>query len=297
MKNLFHKNKYTKWYMLLTDYRKEFPCQNNYTEKHHIIPKSIGGSNKKDNIAVLSVREHIFCHKLLSKIVIDSKHKSKMLYALMRMYYGNKEQVKLSSKFTARLVEQIKENCAKQVSLRMTGRKVLQSTRDKLSKAHKGKTLSKETKEKISKRRIGVSTPKPDYFGALISEKLKGRKRSIEVVNKVNKNPEKIRKTAEKHRGMKRTDISKKKMSIARKEFIIKNGGAPSKGMKMYFNPADTSQRGQYFPNTEPSGWILGNPARKGRMPYKCIKTGQIKWFLKGTINDGWRIWNPNKRY
>jgi len=56
-------------------------------EKHHIIPKSLGGDNNKINIVNLSLREHFIAHKLLTKIykgVDDVAHK-KMIYALWFM--------------------------------------------------------------------------------------------------------------------------------------------------------------------------------------------------------------------
>lgn len=37
-------------------------------EVHHIIPKSIGGSNKTYNLVKLTIREHIFVHDILSHI-------------------------------------------------------------------------------------------------------------------------------------------------------------------------------------------------------------------------------------
>jgi hypothetical protein len=33
-----------------------------YTEKHHIVPRSMGGTNKKSNIAILTAREHFIAH-------------------------------------------------------------------------------------------------------------------------------------------------------------------------------------------------------------------------------------------
>jgi hypothetical protein len=36
-------------------------------EIHHIIPKSIGGSNKKSNLVKLTYREHFIAHRMLSK--------------------------------------------------------------------------------------------------------------------------------------------------------------------------------------------------------------------------------------
>lgn len=46
---MFIKNKYTKYYTLLTD-RAKGRKLNDYTEKHHIIPKSLGGSDDKENL-------------------------------------------------------------------------------------------------------------------------------------------------------------------------------------------------------------------------------------------------------
>jgi hypothetical protein len=50
-------------------------------EVHHILPKSLGGSNKKDNLVSLTPREHFICHLLLSKMY-TGKEKQKMVYAL-----------------------------------------------------------------------------------------------------------------------------------------------------------------------------------------------------------------------
>lgn len=47
---------------------------NGYTELHHIIPKSLGGSNSKDNLVRLSAREHFVCHWLLVKMYKSNKH-------------------------------------------------------------------------------------------------------------------------------------------------------------------------------------------------------------------------------
>lgn len=39
-----------------------------YTETHHIIPRSLKGTNDKDNLVKLSAREHFICHLLLTKM-------------------------------------------------------------------------------------------------------------------------------------------------------------------------------------------------------------------------------------
>lgn len=58
-------------------------------------------------------------------------------------------------------------------------------TRLKISRSHKGKTLSDETKERLRKKRIGYKFP-PE-FGKKVSDRLKGKSRSIELKNKLSK--------------------------------------------------------------------------------------------------------------
>lgn len=58
-----------------------------YTERHHIIPKSLGGLDNKENLVELSAREHFICHYLLIKIYKDDKFKlSKMINAFSMMF-------------------------------------------------------------------------------------------------------------------------------------------------------------------------------------------------------------------
>lgn len=40
----------------------------NYYENHHIIPRSLNGSNSSENLVLLTAREHFICHWLLVKI-------------------------------------------------------------------------------------------------------------------------------------------------------------------------------------------------------------------------------------
>lgn len=41
---------------------------NGYFEKHHILPRSMGGNDSSENIVKLTAREHFFAHLLLAKI-------------------------------------------------------------------------------------------------------------------------------------------------------------------------------------------------------------------------------------
>lgn len=57
-----------------------------YNEEHHIIPKSLGGDNSKENKVKLTAREHFVCHWLLWKFS-EGKDKIKMGHAFGMMRY------------------------------------------------------------------------------------------------------------------------------------------------------------------------------------------------------------------
>lgn len=39
-----------------------------YMERHHIVPRCLGGSDRKDNLVYLTAREHFLAHKLLVRM-------------------------------------------------------------------------------------------------------------------------------------------------------------------------------------------------------------------------------------
>jgi hypothetical protein len=96
-------NKYSKIYFSITSNAKQRITEG-YTETHHIIPQSLGGSNDKDNLVELTAREHFICHWLLVKMT-EGDDRSKMLYALKGMKAENKHQHRYQTKITARVYE------------------------------------------------------------------------------------------------------------------------------------------------------------------------------------------------
>jgi hypothetical protein len=103
---MYLQNKYTKWYNSII-----FSAQNRtttgYLEKHHIIPKSLGGSNSKDNLVKLTAREHFICHWLLTKMT-TGQNKTKMCMALAMMRVSHKKHQRYNTKLTSRVYESIK---------------------------------------------------------------------------------------------------------------------------------------------------------------------------------------------
>lgn len=55
---------------------------NGYKEIHHVIPRSIGGSNEPTNLVELTLKEHFLCHELLVYIYPNNKE---VVYALWMM--------------------------------------------------------------------------------------------------------------------------------------------------------------------------------------------------------------------
>mgnify|MGYP001765158483 CR=1 FL=1 len=92
---MFAKNKYTILYYKLIE--KYGNSENKEAENHHIIPKSMGGSNKRANITRVPSRVHFILHKLLCKMVIEPKHLRSMHFALWQMmnrricYYSSRD--------------------------------------------------------------------------------------------------------------------------------------------------------------------------------------------------------------
>lgn len=67
-------------------------------EKHHIVPKSLGGTDSNSNLAILTPREHAFAHLLLVKFLTGTE-KAKMIYALKTMIgYRNKHRNQLTTR-------------------------------------------------------------------------------------------------------------------------------------------------------------------------------------------------------
>ena len=53
-----------------------------YYEKHHILPKCLGGSDEKENLVLLTGREHFLCHWILTRIHPGN---NKVIYAFWGM--------------------------------------------------------------------------------------------------------------------------------------------------------------------------------------------------------------------
>lgn len=195
---MFIENKYSKCYYNIVGRAKSRLINSNiYTEKHHIIPKSCGGSNMKENLVRLTAREHFVCHLLLPKMLTGS-YRNKMVHALWRMCNSLKADYKitartynLSKEQQAWVMSTVGHNGQFKIGRPAWNRGVPRTNevKDAISRANSGmktgrtaSTFTKEWKEKISISKKGKHTWNKGVTHSidtkqLMSEKAKNREK------------------------------------------------------------------------------------------------------------------------
>lgn len=152
---MFLSNKYNKcYYSIITRAQARVLPASTYVERHHIVPKSLGGSNAKSNIAALTAREHLICHLLLVKMT-NGDAKSKMACAAMRMMFSSKNHTRCPP--NSRTYETIRSLVA-ELKRGKTGYKHSDESKKKISESKLGKsrTISPEWRDKIIKSQTGM---------------------------------------------------------------------------------------------------------------------------------------------
>lgn len=146
---MFTQNKYSLWYNNIINFAKSQQRNKTiyqYFENHHILPTSLGGNNTKDNLVLLTAREHFICHLLLTKMT-EGNNKYKMQWALHRMTFSKIEQRKFSSH---------QYNLARKYYIDCVKKPKTEEHKKKIGAGNKGKIVKAETKLKISLLRSGT---------------------------------------------------------------------------------------------------------------------------------------------
>jgi hypothetical protein len=139
---MYLQNKYTRWYYNIIQ-QAQTRTISSYTEKHHIIPRSLGGSNSKDNLVALTAREHFICHLLLTRMT-QGQNKNKMISAVFYLT-GKGKRKETYREVHSRTYAILKEEL-----------------RSIVSKQHKGSKRpprSDSTKEKLKLSKTGLHNP------------------------------------------------------------------------------------------------------------------------------------------
>ena len=196
-------NKYEKWYATIIENAKDRKLSG-YKETHHIVPRSLGGSDGADNLVDLTAREHFVCHWLLVRIHTGPVQ-HKMVYALNGMKRNGKDNQRYETPITSRVYANLRaqfsavhsatmkgrpahnkgvpasdEQKAKQ-SAKMTGRKQSAESVAKRVASQIGSKRTEETKAKMSaSAKLVIKGPRSDETKANISKATKGVKKSAE---------------------------------------------------------------------------------------------------------------------
>lgn len=120
-----------------------------YTEKHHIIPRCMGGSDDKENLVSLTAREHFVCHRLLVQIYPNNSKLKFALWAMCNMKSKRQSRYLPSS----RVYESIKIEVIKLISEKKKGVKLSEEHKRKTSETLKGKKRPQEVVDKMVKTR------------------------------------------------------------------------------------------------------------------------------------------------
>lgn len=179
---------YNQFIQNILNERGRFGCSDGYCERHHIVPRCMGGSNEDDNLIDLYAYEHFIAHKLLSE---ENPENHSLQYAFFMMANCTSKNIG-RYKCTPEEYEEIRS--------RIAATPIDESTRQKMSDAKKGKKFSvehrahmalartgrkhsEETKRKISESQKN-RPPHPAYFKGhhhteetkrLFSQQRKGR--------------------------------------------------------------------------------------------------------------------------
>lgn len=137
---MFIENKYTKWYNRIISNACKGQREE-YTESHHIIPKSLGGSDDAQNLVKLSPREHYLCHALLVHMVSEPRH-IRSMYAAFNMMHVDRN----GKRYTSKLYEYYKIKFYKLHSEQQKGKIRTLESRQRQSRSSKGKPWSDKKK-------------------------------------------------------------------------------------------------------------------------------------------------------
>jgi hypothetical protein len=167
---MYLQNKYTQWYYnIIQQAQSRILSLDIYTEKHHIVPRCLGGNDTPDNLVRLTAREHFVCHVLLTKMTVGLPRRSMAFAAWQMTHIDGRPRHTPSSHIYAFLRKQLSESYKgiPKTTKHWLGKK---HTLTALEKQSTAKTGSKnpnygvpqkaEWNQKKSEAQIGIAKPK-----------------------------------------------------------------------------------------------------------------------------------------
>lgn len=195
-----------------------------YSERHHIVPKCLGGADEENNLIHLSAKAHYIAHLLLAKLYGGKLWSAVYLMGSVKGRFNSRlYTIAKADVISRKKLQVISPAHKKALSDSWSTRVVSQETKDKIGNAHRGRTLSLEHALRIGESNRGKKRS-PEVC-AKISMINTGRKQSAESIAKTRagtlgkkRNPEQIERIKEAQKN--RSPISeetRKKMSDAKR--------------------------------------------------------------------------------
>ena len=151
---------YKKLYTSIISNAQKRAWTDGYVEKHHIQPKSLGGSDDINNIVTLTAREHFLAHYCLWQFH-TGYNKRKMAHAFGFMCKSNMNKRYINSRLYSSLRGNVKHSDAtkKQMSESQSGRKHSSETKEKIRAKSSLFKHNETTKKIMSNKRKGNGNP------------------------------------------------------------------------------------------------------------------------------------------
>ena len=185
---------YNEFIQNILNTRGRFGCGDEYHERHHIVPKCLGGTDEKENLIDLFAREHFEAHRLLA---LENPENDSLAYAWTMMAFvkdKNQERYELTP-------EEYEEARIKQSRLAakrftgennpmygkrgenspMFGKHHSEEVRKKISKGNKGKQISETTRQKMKENHTDMSGENNPMYGKHFSDESREKMRESAV--------------------------------------------------------------------------------------------------------------------
>lgn len=193
---------YEEYIQNILNARGRFGCGSEYHEKHHIVPKCLGGSDNKDNFIELFAKEHFEAHRLLA---LENPNNDKLVYAWFAMSH-QKNQHQQRYEVSGEEYEEAKQAWCRQYSKSISGERHWDVSGK--NNPMYGKRHTEEVRQKISQ--INKGRPNP----------MKGKKYSSEFCKKLSEKAKERLKNKKNHNmyGKHHSEETKRKISESQKE-------------------------------------------------------------------------------
>lgn len=177
---MFTTNKYLIYYFNLIEKRRKVPATGTIIERHHIIPKCLGGNNEKENLVSLTGREHYIAHKFLVKIT-SGFSREKMIHALWGMSNRIKNDIRHN------YVSSRNYESARLLYLEIAGMSARGRTYEQIYGKEKANKLKKMRGDSLTKNRKGKTWEQ--IFGkekaALLKENMSRKNKNANLGKKL----------------------------------------------------------------------------------------------------------------